>query len=77
MVNVSVGPKFNQTDTDSDFYQDPYNIAFHGIPAMDVITFKLLPYLRPAAEFINKALAEGGESIIFDVLTLVVYTHYI
>ncbi|RUS85366.1 hypothetical protein EGW08_006851 [Elysia chlorotica] len=61
MLNVSMGPKFNQTDTDSEFYKSPYNIAFHGIPAMDVITFKLLPYLRPAAEFINKALADGGK----------------
>ncbi|GFR61672.1 dual specificity phosphatase DUPD1 [Elysia marginata] len=62
LVNVSMGPKYNQTDTDTNFYQQPpYSIKFHGIPAMDVITFKLLPHLRPAAEFINSALAENGK----------------
>ena len=70
VVNTSMGPKYNQTDTNADFYQNPHNIGFHGIPALDVITFKLLPYLRPAAEYINKALAENGKSKLFCVLSL-------
>ncbi|XP_005110041.1 dual specificity protein phosphatase 3 [Aplysia californica] len=59
VVNVSMGPKFNQVNTDSVYY-DWYNIQFHGIPAMDVISFKLTPYLSPAAEFIEDALSNKG-----------------
>ncbi|KAL8583338.1 hypothetical protein ACOMHN_057624 [Nucella lapillus] len=59
VVNASQGTKFNQTDTNADFYQDA-GIQFHGIPAFDVFTFKFLPYLKPAAEFIHKAHQAKG-----------------
>lgn len=61
LVNASMGTKFNQTDTNDEFYKE-FNIAFHGIPALDVITCKMLPYLRPAADFIDAALNNGGEN---------------
>ncbi|XP_076449794.1 dual specificity protein phosphatase 3-like [Babylonia areolata] len=59
VVNASLGTKFNQTNTDADFYKDA-GIDFHGIPALDIMTFKILPYLRPAAQFIHKAHQEKG-----------------
>ncbi|GFO00304.1 dual specificity phosphatase dupd1 [Plakobranchus ocellatus] len=59
VVNASMGSKFNQTNTDAAFYEKS-QITYHGIPAMDTITFKLLPYLRPAADFIEKALTQKG-----------------
>lgn len=59
VVNASQGTKFNQTNTNAEFYQEA-GIEFHGFPALDVIMFKILPYLRPAAEFIHKAHQENG-----------------
>ncbi|CAG5124444.1 unnamed protein product [Candidula unifasciata] len=60
VVNVSMGRMFSQTNTSSAFYKE-HDIEFHGIPAMDVPTFNILSYLRPAADFIDEALAKKGK----------------
>ncbi|CAL1547888.1 unnamed protein product [Lymnaea stagnalis] len=59
VLNVCMGNRFNQVETNEEFYKEA-NISFHGIPALDVPTFKILPYLEPAADFIDNALAKGG-----------------
>ena len=59
VVNASQGTKFNQVNTDADFYKDAA-ITFHGIKALDIMTFKILPHLRPAAEFIHQARQANG-----------------
>ena len=64
LVNSSQGKKLNQTDTDADYYADA-SIKFHGFHGVDIMTFKILPHLRPAAEFIHKARQEGGELFPF------------
>ncbi|XP_059169211.1 dual specificity protein phosphatase 3-like [Physella acuta] len=60
LVNASMGSKFNQTDTNAEYYK-PINISFYGIPAMDLSSFNILPYLRPAADFIENALSTKGK----------------
>lgn len=59
IVNAAHGSKYNQVNTSPEFYQD-FNITFHGIPALDIMTYKILPHLRPAAEFILKAHQDEG-----------------
>lgn len=59
LVNASMGSKLNQTDTNSEYYK-VINISFYGIPAMDLSSFNILPYLRPAADFIENALSTKG-----------------
>uniref|UniRef100_A0A0B7B3L5 Dual specificity protein phosphatase n=1 Tax=Arion vulgaris TaxID=1028688 RepID=A0A0B7B3L5_9EUPU len=60
VCNVSMGKLFSQTNTSSGFYKT-YDIEFHGIPAMDVMTFSILPYLNNAADFIEQALVKNGK----------------
>jgi len=60
LVNASMGKKVNQTDTDDEFYKE-FQIKFHGIPALDIFTFKMSPYFEASAEFIDKALQENGK----------------
>ena len=50
----------NQTDTDNEYYQK-LNIEFHGIPALDIMTFKLSPYFSESANFIEEALGKNGK----------------
>lgn len=60
VVNTAHGSKYNQVDTSPEYYQDA-GITFYGINALDIMTFKMLPHLRPAAEFMQNAHSNGGE----------------
>lgn len=62
IVNASHGKKLNQTNTDAAYYKGD-NIAFYGIPALDILTYKILPYLRPAASFMHDALLSNGKEM--------------
>lgn len=72
VVNCCKGNKISQTNTDSAFYKKE-GISFHGIPAVDIPSFNMLPYLQPAADFIHKALEHGGEDIhlLFNLFCIV------
>ncbi|KAK7505300.1 hypothetical protein BaRGS_00003462 [Batillaria attramentaria] len=59
VVNAAHGSKYNQIDTSPEYYQEA-DITFHGIPALDIMTYKILPHLRPPAEFMQKARQNGG-----------------
>jgi dual specificity phosphatase 3 len=75
VVNASQGTKVNQTDTNADYYQ-PHGIDFHGVPALDIMTFKILPYLRPAAEYIHQARQKNGELCCdFELIKCFVLNH--
>lgn len=60
IVNCAQGPKFNQINTDQNFY-DSAGIQFYGIKANDVLTFNMTPYFSPASCFIDDALGSGGK----------------
>ena len=59
IVNVAFGKKNNQTFVDPATYEDNH-IAFHGICALDNLTYKILPELGPAAAFIHRAVLDKG-----------------
>ncbi|XP_013097019.2 dual specificity protein phosphatase 3-like [Biomphalaria glabrata] len=59
VVNACMGNKLNQVDTNADYYQAA-NIHFYGIPAVDLSSFNIIPFLRPAADYIEQALANKG-----------------
>ena len=59
-----MGTKFNQIDTDQAYFED-VGIKFHGIKALDILTFKMTPHFEPAAAFIDEAIKSGGMSIYF------------
>ncbi|XP_045113202.1 uncharacterized protein LOC123505656 [Portunus trituberculatus] len=50
--------------TNPSYYAKLRNIKFMGIPAMDMPSFYIRPYLRQAADFIDKALKEGGRVLV-------------
>ena len=59
MVNCAQGTKFNQINTDQDYFSDT-EIKFHGIRATDVMTYKMTPHFAAAADFIDEALGASG-----------------
>ncbi|KAG0692623.1 Dual specificity protein phosphatase 13 isoform A [Chionoecetes opilio] len=50
--------------TNPTYYGKLRNVKFMGIPAMDMPSFYIRPYLRQAADFIDKALKEGGRVFV-------------
>lgn len=60
VVNCAWGTSFNMVNTDQSFFEES-GIMFHGIPAVDVWKFKIGPYFRGAADFIEQALSSGGK----------------
>lgn len=60
VVNCACGRKFNMINTDEAFFQEA-GIQFHGIPATDIMTFKMAPYFEAASNFIAKVLDSGGK----------------
>lgn len=50
--------------TNPTYYGKLRNVKFMGIPAMDMPSFYIRPYLRQAADFIDKALKEGGRVLV-------------
>ena len=61
IVNCSMGTKFNQINTDQTYFED-VGIKFHGIKALDILTFKMTPHFEPAAAFIDEAIKSGGKN---------------
>lgn len=55
--------------TNPTYYAKLRNVKFLGVPAMDMPSFYIRPYLRQAADFINNALKEGGErtELVYEV----------
>ncbi|KAK3083125.1 hypothetical protein FSP39_014656 [Pinctada imbricata] len=60
LVNCAQGTKYNQIDTDENYFADS-GICFHGIQAMDSFGFKMTPFFDNAAEFIHNALQSEGK----------------
>lgn len=50
--------------TNPTYYAKLRNVKFLGVPAMDMPSFYIRPYLRQAADFIDKALKEGGRVLV-------------
>ena len=68
-MNASQGTRMNQTNTDQAYYQ-PFGIEYHGIPAVDIFTFKLSPYFKASADFIEDALSKEGWYLIIYYIKL-------
>ena len=47
----------------TEAYYRRAGIRFFPVPAIDLIHFRLAPFFRDAADFIDEALASGGELI--------------
>lgn len=60
VLNAAQGKKFNQIDTNPEFYQEA-GITFLGIPAVDIMTFKMAPHHSKGADFIKEALDAKGK----------------
>lgn len=63
LLNCSQGKGTKETNTDAGFYRSA-GIKFMGIKALDLTTFNMMPFFRPAAEFIDKALKGGGKVFV-------------
>ncbi|KAL5021455.1 hypothetical protein ScPMuIL_000610 [Solemya velum] len=60
IVNCAQGTKFNQVNTDANFYKD-VRIDFLGLKAIDIATFNMMQFFKLAADFIDKSLKSGGK----------------
>ncbi|KAL3860210.1 hypothetical protein ACJMK2_010366 [Sinanodonta woodiana] len=60
ILNCAMGAKFNQVNTNADYYSMA-GIQFMGIKAQDSPTYNMMPHFRPCAEYIDKALKSGGK----------------
>lgn len=60
VLNAAKGTKrFSHVDTSAEYYKSS-EIAFLGVPATDILTFKINRYFQEAAEFIASAI--GSQS---------------
>lgn len=55
VLNAAYGTKFYHVHTGPDYYCES-GIIFHGIPAIDIFTFKINRYFDKACDFIGKAV---------------------
>ena len=55
ILNAAHGKKFYHVQTGPDYYRGS-GIIYHGIPAMDMFTFKLDRFFDEACDFIAKAV---------------------
>ena len=55
ILNAAHGNKYYHVQTGPDYYRRS-GIIYHGIPAMDMFTFKLDRYFDEACDFIAKAV---------------------
>lgn len=55
ILNAAHGKKLYHVQTGPDYYNES-GIIYHGIPAMDMFTFKLDRYFEEACDFIGKAV---------------------
>lgn len=59
IVNCAQGTKFNQINTDEEYFSDT-DIRFLGLQALDIERFPMNKFFQPAADFIDEALANKG-----------------
>lgn len=59
IVNCAQGTKFNQINTDEEYFSDT-DIRFLGLQALDIERFSMNKFFQPAADFIDEALANKG-----------------
>lgn len=59
IVNCAQGTKFNQINTDEEYFSD-IDIRFLGLQALDIERFPMNKFFQPAADFIDEALANKG-----------------
>lgn len=55
VLNAAFGTTFYHVKTGPGYYRES-GFIFHGIPAMDMFTFKLIQYFDEACDFIGKAI---------------------
>ncbi|KAJ7337192.1 Dual specificity protein phosphatase 3 [Desmophyllum pertusum] len=55
LLNAAHGKKLYHVQTGPDYYSES-GIIYHGVPAMDMFTFKLDRYFDEACDFIGKAV---------------------
>lgn len=55
VLNAAFGTKFYHVKTGPDYYCES-GFIFHGVPAMDMFTFKLIKYFDEACDFMGKAI---------------------
>ena len=60
IMNCSQGTGSRETNTDARFYRD-VGIKYHGIKALDIPTYNMMPHYKAASDFIEKALKKGGK----------------
>lgn len=62
-------------DTDEQYFQES-GIKFHGIAAMDIMTYKMTKHFNDAAEFMHEALTSGGNFKLFIIIYYYYYYYY-
>ena len=67
IVNCSQGSGSKEINTDARFYRS-IAVKYHGIKALDISTYNMMPHFKDASVFIDKALKKGG--IYFCFLSL-------
>ena len=60
IVNCSQGTGSRETNTDARFYRD-VGIKYHGMKALDLPTYNMMPHFKAASDFIEKALKKDGK----------------
>lgn len=62
VLNAAMGKErqYCLINTSQSFYKSS-GIQFHGVEALDLSSFKLDRFFEESAEFIDRALASGGE----------------
>lgn len=55
VLNAAHGKKLYHVQTGPDYYKES-GIIYHGVPAMDMFTFKIDRYFDEACDFIGKAV---------------------
>lgn len=63
IVNCSQGTGSGETNTDARFYRD-VGIKYHGMKALDLPTYNMMPHFKAASDFIEKALKKDGRIFI-------------
>ena len=59
-MNCSQGTGARETNTDGRFYRD-VGIKYHGMKALDIPTYNMIPHFKDASNFIEKALKKEGK----------------
>lgn len=64
MLNAAEGKRYGFVDTDKNYYRNT-RIQYLGLPMADWPTTNISRYFYTVADFIDRAVASGGELVAF------------